>query len=34
LCEAHITATSASVKSNGARDSVTVAWNGFIDDRA
>src|SRR5206468_3982473 len=34
LCEAHITATSRSVKSNGASDSDTVAWTGFIEERA
>ncbi len=34
LWDAHMTETSASVKSNGARDSETVACSGFIDDRA
>ena len=34
LWDAHITETSASEKSNGARDIETVACNGFIDDRA
>ena len=34
LCEAHMTATSASVNSNGDSESETVPWSGFIDDLA
>ena len=34
LWEAHMTATSASEKSNGARERDTVAWSGFMEERA